>query len=254
MALPVNERDYHDHHYEAEARLFESALFRRVHERVARLFLRSTRAGAAHRVLSLGCGEGSIERLLAPHVGAIVGLDISPVAVAQARAKAAGLANVAFAVSQSVNSFENHGEFDVVAAFGFLHHIDDAAIRGTLRAARRVLKPAGLLYTSDPSRRRLVGLFKGLVRKAYDRYHSPDERELDPEALAALVREAGFEAPAIDYTDYFLGPLAWLAPGVPAGLARALEALDNLALSLPLARRYASSFSLCACSISSSPR
>jgi SAM-dependent methyltransferase len=254
VALPVNERDYHDHHYETEAALFESALFRRVHERVARLFLRSTGAGAAHRVLSLGCGEGSMERLLAPRVGAIVGLDISPVAIAQARAKTAGLGNVAFEISQFGDAFENHGEFDVVAAFGFLHHLDDAAIRDTLRAARRVLKPGGLFYSSDPSRRRLVGLFKGLVRKSYDRYHSPDERELDPAALAALFREAGFEPPVIGYTDYFLGPLAWLAPGVPGGAARALEALDNLALSVPLLRRTASSFSLCACSTSLSPR
>ena len=50
----------------------------------------------------------------------------------------------------------------------------------------------------------------------------------------------------ISYTDYFLGPLAWLAPRTPASLAAALEAMDNLALRVPLLRRYASSFSLCA--------
>ena len=246
----MNERQYHDEHYAAEAALFDTPLFRRVHDRAARQFLRVTRAGASHRILSLGCGEGSIERRLAPHVGAIVGIDISPVAIAQARAKSAGLGNLAFERSDSFAG----GSFDIVAAFAFLHHLDSGAIRDTLREARRVLKPRGLFYSSDPSCRRLVGAFRGLVRKAYDRYHSPDERELDPKDLAAMAIEAGFSIRESGYTDYFLGPLAWLVPATPGVIAALLEALDNVALSVPLARRYASSFYLCASSTSSSAR
>ena len=236
----MNEREYHDRHYAAEAALFDTPLFRRVHDRAAREFLRATRAGRSHRVLSLGCGDGSIERRLAPHVGAIVGVDISPVAIARARIKSAGYTNLSFAENPPA------GPFDIVAAFAFLHHLDDDAIRDTLRSARRLLRPGGLFYSSDPSRRRLIGLFRGLVRRTYERYHSPDERELDPTALAALFAGVGFNRPEMGYCDYFLGPLAWLAPGTPAGLARALEALDNLALRVPLLRRYASSFYLCA--------
>lgn len=241
----MNERDYHDRHYAAEAATIEgSALFERVHDRVARQFLRATGIGRAHKLLSLGCGDGSIERRLAPHVGEVVGTDISSVAIDRARAQAAGLRNLTFVVSEGM---EDLGHFDVVAAFAFLHHLDDTAIRATLLAARRGLRPGGLFYSADPSRRRLVGLFTGLVRRTYDRYHSPDERELDPEALAAAAAEAGFLRPTIRYTDYFLGPLAWLAPGTPRWLAAPLEAIDNLALSIPLARRHASSFSLLAC-------
>jgi len=246
----VNERDYHDEHYAAEAALFETPLFRRVHDRAARQFLRATRAGRSHRILSLGCGEGSIERRLAPHVGAIVGVDISSVAIAQARAKSAGLANLSFEISAEVVP----GEFDIVAAFAFLHHLDDAAIARTLRAARDVLRPGGLLYSSDPSRQRLVGLFRRVVRETYERHHSPDERALEPAALVRMCREAGYSEVTTEYTDYFLGPLAWLAPATPARLAGPLESLDNLALGIPLLRRTASTFSLCACSIPSSPR
>lgn len=246
----MNERDYHDRHYTTEAaRILESPIFRRIHDRAARDFLGCTGTGPTHRMLSLGCGDGSIERRLAPHVGEIVGLDISTAAIEQARAKceAAGLGNLSFVVSESRNrSLEDLGQFDVVAAFAFLHHLDDGTIRDMLLAARKVLRTEGLFYSADPSRRRLIGLFAGLVRKTYDRYHSPDERELDPEALAALAAAAGFSRPAIGYTDYFLGPLAWLAPGTPNWLASALEAMDNLALNVPLARRYASSFSLLA--------
>jgi len=242
----MNERDYHDRHYAAEAAAIEgSALFERVHDRVARQFLRATGIGRAHKLLSLGCGGGSIERRLAPHVGEVVGADISSVAISQARARAqaAGLRNVSFVVSESV---EDLGRYDVIAAFAFLHHLDDTAIYATLLAARRALRPGGLFYSADPSRRRLVAVFAGLVRSTYERYHSPDERELDPGALAVAAAQAGFLRPSIRYTDYFLGPLAWLAPGTPRWLAGALEVIDNFALSVPLVNRYASSFRLLA--------
>lgn len=238
----MNERDYHDQHYAEEAALFTAPLFRRVHARAARQFLRATGAGRAHRVLSLGCGDGSIERLLAPRLGSVLGVDISAVAVEQARARSARFANLAFKTGEGWA----HGPYDAVAAFAFLHHLDDAAIRATLRAARAALRPGGVFYSSDPSSRRLVGLFRGLVRKTYDRYHSPDERELDPDVLAKLLETEGFEKVQVSYTDYGLGPLAWLMPGAPRWLAAPLEGLDNLALAVPLARRYASSFSLCA--------
>lgn len=239
----MNEREYHDAHYEAEARLFDTPLFRRVHARAARQFLRATGAGRAHRVLSLGCGDGSIERLLAPQVGSVVGVDISPVAIAQARAKSAAFHNLSFRTGDGWAD----GPYDIVAAFAFLHHLDDAAIRETLRAARGALRPGGVFYSSDPSSRRAVALFRGLVRAAYERYHSPDERELDPDLLAELAKGAGFPEVKSDYTDFFLGPLAWLMPGTPGALAGALEAADSVALHIPLVRRYASSFSVCAC-------
>jgi SAM-dependent methyltransferase len=246
----VNERDFHDHHYETEAaRIRESPLFSRVHDRCARDFRRSTGIGPAHRMLSLGCGDGSIELRLAPHVGEIVGLDVSPVAIERARAgaKRAGIGNLDFRVSDPDNPrIENLGQFDFVTAFAFLHHLADPMIRETLDAARRTLRPGGVFYSADPSRRRLVGLFVRFVRAAYDRYHSPDERELDPDALLALAIGAGFTGSRIRYVDCFLGPLAWLAPGTPRWLVPILAALDDVALSVPLLRQYASSFSLTA--------
>lgn len=246
----MNERDYHDLHYETEgARIHGSALFERVHDRAARDFLRRTGVGETHRVLSLGCGDGAIERRLAPFVGEVVGLDISPVAVEQARSKSevAGLHNLKFMVADTaLVRLEDLGRFDFISAFAFLHHLGDPEIRSTLLAARKALNPGGAFYSTDPSRRRLIGIFAGFVRSTYDRYHSPDERELDPAALAALATQAGFSRLVIGYADYFLGPLAWLAPGTPRWLAPALGALDDLALSVPLARRYASSFTLLA--------
>jgi SAM-dependent methyltransferase len=243
----MNEREFHDRHYEQEAAAFEqSALFARIHARSVRQFLARTASGPRHRVLSLGCGDGRIERRLAPHVGEVIGVDISPVAVRQARekAQAAGLRNVTFLVAGEAAP-ESWGPFDRIAAFAFLHHLSDGEIRRTLARTRRLLRPGGVFYSADPSRRRLVRLFARLVREAYDRHHSPDERELDPRALERFAVEVGLK-PRLFYSDYFIGPLAWLAPRMPTALCGPLEALDELALRLPFVRRFASSFSMVA--------
>lgn len=245
----MSERGYHDRHYEEEAaRLQAGALFQRVHSRAARRFLKATGCGPGQRVLSLGCGDGSIERHLAPHVGEIVGIDVSPVAIVQARerARAAGLRNLSFTVcDEDEPRFADLGRFDCIAAFAFLHHLDDRQLAHTLAAAKSALQPGGCFYSSDPSTRRLVRLFMPMVRTTYDRYHSPGERELQPERVAAMAQVAGLQ-PAIDYVDFFLGPLAWLAPRTPRWLAGALETVDGLLLGVPVLRRYASSFDLLA--------
>jgi SAM-dependent methyltransferase len=246
----MNEQDFHDHHYESEAgRIRGSAIFAQAYDRSARDFLRSTGIGRSHRVLSLGCGDGAIERRLAPHVGEIVGIDISPVAIsmAQEAATADGLTNLSFVASDAGSlQLEALGQFDCVAAFAFLHHLPEQAITATLAEARKVLRPGGSFYSFDPSTRRLIRLFVGLVRKTYERHHSPDERELDPDRLTALVRGAGFAAPKIDYVDYFFSAVTWLMPGTPGWLGKPLTTFDALVLNVPVARRFASSFSLTA--------
>ena len=57
-----------------------------------------TGAGRQSRVLSLGCGIGDTELLLAPQVGEVVGIDLLPAAIRQARADAArlGIRNARF--------------------------------------------------------------------------------------------------------------------------------------------------------------
>ncbi|MDE3168355.1 MAG: methyltransferase domain-containing protein, partial [Acidobacteriota bacterium] len=57
-----------------------------------------TGAGPRTRVLSLGCGIGDTELLLAPHVAEVLGIDLSPAAIRQARADAArlGIPNARF--------------------------------------------------------------------------------------------------------------------------------------------------------------
>lgn len=53
--------------------------------------------GADIDVLDIGCGIGRIERALAPEVRSMTAIDLSPVMIAEARARCRGLGNVDFA-------------------------------------------------------------------------------------------------------------------------------------------------------------
>jgi SAM-dependent methyltransferase len=243
----MNEQTFHDDFYAEEARLFTTPLFQRIFARSAAAFVGRGGLGRASVVLSLGCGDGHIERKLAPHVARVVAVDISPVGIARARrlAAEAGVGNVEFEVADlsrpGAGAFAS-GSFDAVCAFAFFHHLDDAAIAALLASARRLLKPGGVMYSSDPSTRRLLGLFRGLVKSTYERTHSPDERELDPDAIVRAYQTAGFTDTTLGYFDFMSGPLAWLAPRTPSVLSGPIDRLDRALVRVPGLRRYSSSF------------
>jgi SAM-dependent methyltransferase len=254
----VDEREHHDLFFACDAeRIVSSPLIRVLHQRIAKDFICRAQLHTPSRVLSLGCGDGTIETLLAGSVGEVVGYDVSPVAIAQARARArnAGLANVSFEVADLCEPLRAPIEsFDAVCGFAFLHHLPADGIKNALQLAWRALRPEGVFYSVDPSARRLVRHLSRLVKRSYDRYHSPDERELESEALASLCAQVGFRAPDLWPTDFFVGPLGWLAPGLPEPLARPLDLVDRMLSSLPLLSRLCSSFALMAVKSEPAPR
>jgi hypothetical protein len=88
--------------------------------------------------------------------------------------------------------------------------------------------------------------FVGVVRRIYERHHSPDERELNPRAVAQLCVQAGFLPPQIWPADFFIGPLGWLVPGLPDWVAAPLASLDSSLSAVPILKKFSSSFSLMA--------
>ncbi len=241
----MDERDHHDEFYLREAaRIFDAPLFTEVRRRMAGFLTRYGRSSAGDRVLSLGCGDGRVECLMAPLVGEIVGIELSPVAVelAQARAAHSGAANVRFEVGDIQALAVSPGSFDAVWALGVLHHLREAEVEDLLRRSRAALRPGGIFVSNDPSAGRLVGLFKGLFARAYQAYHSPDERELEAGPLRTLFGRAGFAPVSVHYNDFFLGPLSWLFPQCPASLVFPLAAFESLLLRVPVLHRTASSF------------
>jgi SAM-dependent methyltransferase len=246
------ELEYHEKLYSGFAQAhFARPAVRALRAHMARRILRMTGAGENSRVLSLGCGIGDTELLLAPHVREIVGVDLSAAAIRQARADAErlGIRNVRFETGSEARfatGSEARGRYDAVIAIFFLHHLADAALAELPAKLRECLDPGGVFYSLDPSRDRLSGvvgrkLIPGLMKK----YQTADERELEAAATAGLFRRAGFDVRTEVY-DFGSSPLAGLLPGWRLGY-RAARALDDVLLKSAALRRRGSNFELVAC-------
>jgi SAM-dependent methyltransferase len=228
-------------------RHFAKPAVRELREHMVRRILRVTGAGKTSRVLSLGCGIGDTELVLAPQVASITGIDLSPSAIRQARADAqqAGAANAEF-LEASVGDAPLLGRsFDVSVGIFFLHHIPDQELRATADRILGWLEPGGVFYGLDPSRYRISGAVGSLlVPHLMRRYQTPDERELKPSTVVALFKEAGFAAHA-SYYDFLSTPLAGLFPSWRIGY-RAARLADEGIIRVPLLRALGSNFELLA--------
>ena len=237
------ELEYHEKLYSGFAqRHFARPAVRALRAHMVRRILAVTGAGKGSRVLSLGCGIGDTELLLAPHVGEVTGIDLSPAAVRQARADASarGIRNARFEQGTAAE-----GRFDVAIAIFFLHHLPCAELEALPRQLREQLTPGGVFYSLDPSRRRLSGAVgRLLMPKLMRRYQTEDERELEAEATAALFRTAGWDTRVAMY-DFGSSPLAGLFPGWGAGY-RMARRLDDWLLRVPALKRRGSNFEVIA--------
>lgn len=95
------------------------------------------------RVLDLGCGTGAVlQRFAAPKLGAasLTGLDLSPVMVAQARARGALLGADLRVGTVTALPFET-GQFDHVCCLAMLEFVADLA--PVFAALSRVMAPGG---------------------------------------------------------------------------------------------------------------
>lgn len=244
----MDEREYHDQFYAQHAAdMFYEPVFLESYRRINDFFIKNAVPDGG-RVLSLGCGDGHREIALAPQTKHILGVDVSSAAIASARENAAraGVANAEFQVGDIRTMEFPQGSFDAIWAPAILHHIDDGMIEHLARRSRDWLRPGGVFCSVDPSSKRLVSLFKRLFHDKYEKFHSPDERELDPDALMAVFRAAGYRDIGLRYPDFFLNPLAWLFPKLPVPLVKVASMLDGLLVAAPAINAYSSSFGLLA--------
>lgn len=125
----------------------------RTAENSAGYLLASLRPGLC--LLDIGCGPGTITLDLARRVapGAVVGLDVAPEVVAEARAlldradEGARGVDVSFAVGDVYDLDLPDASFDVVHAHQVLQHLTDPV--AALSEMRRVLRPGGVLAVRD---------------------------------------------------------------------------------------------------------
>jgi SAM-dependent methyltransferase len=213
---------------------------------VARI-LRVTGASSSSSVLSLGCGIGDTELLLAPSVKKIVGLDLSPAGIRQAKldAERAGIANAEFLQGDLESARFPEPSFDIAIAVFFLHHLQDQQLHELVRLLAPLLSSKGVFYSLDPNRYRLSGAIgRLLVPNQMKKYQTPDERQLVPSAIEKFFAGHGFTARYRMY-DFLSTPLAGLFPS--ARLAyRVARLLDNVLVRTPLLNRIGSNFELLA--------
>jgi SAM-dependent methyltransferase len=99
------------------------------------------------RVLDLGCGPGE----LVPFLGdvAYVGVDVSVEYIDQARRRYGD--RVEFRVGDASRLDDDLRDFDLVLAFGVIHHLGDESARALIRAARGALHDGGRFVSVDPT-------------------------------------------------------------------------------------------------------
>jgi len=215
--------------------------------RDARILRAASPGGRLGRVLSIGCGDGQFELMLAPWARSILGIDISPEAIEVAGRGLAGTgaSNVEFRCV-SVADLELADSFDTIVCVAFLHHLPAVALAPFLAFVASHLARDGVLYTQDPS---MHGILRHVGRVVmggrYNTYHSPDERELDPAEVVAAMRAAGFSSITLRYMDTTLIPMLYAAMRGPAPLFYVCAAVDRVWCASPLAR-WASGFSVVA--------
>ena len=153
------------------------------------------RVAPAGRVLDLGCGIGRMTAQLVDRFADVVGVDVSPEMVEQARALHPDVSNLSFVANSGADLkvFEDDA-FDLVFSYSVLPHLPLPVLRSYFAEVNRVLRPGGWFryqFWVGPDAHR----------------HSPNDtlniRVYDHATFAALNREAGFQVHEIEPIDYF---------------------------------------------------
>lgn len=144
---------------------------------------------AGARVLELGCGRADQTRRIAQTFPdcQVLALEVDEIQHAL-NLRIADLPNVRFGLAGAQDIPAEDDSFDIVLMFKSLHHVPGELLAPALREIRRVLRPGGLLYVSEPV---FAGAFNEIIRLFHD------EERVRAAAFAALrdAVEAGeFEA------------------------------------------------------------
>ncbi len=152
------------------------------------------RVGADSAVLDLGCGIGRMTARLTGRFREVVGADVSPEMIEQARALHQA-ENLRFVTTSGVDLADfPDGSFDLVFSYSVLPHLPPDVLRANFAEVNRVLRPGGWFryqFWVGPA-----------AHEAADN-DTLNIRVYDHETFNGLNREAGFAVRAVDPIDYF---------------------------------------------------
>lgn len=134
--------------------------------------------------LDVGCGAGALALALAPHVGAVVGIDPVPELLALARERAP--ANATFLEGDGTALAFDDASFDLTGTVRTLHHIARPEV--VLAEMTRVTRPRGHLLVVDQLAP--IDPLEAIAVDRFERARDPSHTRLLPEIDLRQLFEA----------------------------------------------------------------
>jgi len=145
-------------------------------------------------VLELGCGKAEKTRIVAQQAASVLALEVDEIQLARNLA-ITDLPNVHFAHGGAEKIPAADANFDIVLMFKSLHHVPAGLMDSVFAEIRRVLKPGGVAYISEP-------VYAGDFNEILKLFH--DERAVREAAFAAEQRAVAAGLLALVTQRFFL--------------------------------------------------
>lgn len=180
------------------------------------------------RILEYGCGLGSYAFFLAKKGSEVTGIDISKVAIEQAKAKAIEedmVDKTTFLVMDAEATDFADESFDIICGTGILHHLD---LNVAVKELARVLKPGGKAIFIEPlGYNPAINLYRAMTPNM----RTPDEHPLLRKDLA--LTKCYFQKVETEFF-HLLSLLAIPFRNTPKfhGLVRLLDKVDAMIFKL----------------------
>jgi ubiquinone/menaquinone biosynthesis C-methylase UbiE len=158
------------------------------------------------RALDSGTGSGALAFALAPHVREVVGVDLVPELLDQARKRAERVPNASFVEGDATKLPFEYGSFDLAGSLRTLHHIPRPEL--AMAELARVTRPGGRLLVVDQiaSVDPLAALELNRFERARDPSHVRALADVDLRGLfesnSLVVLKAEFESEVRDLDAY----------------------------------------------------
>ncbi|HZF15732.1 MAG TPA: methyltransferase domain-containing protein [Steroidobacteraceae bacterium] len=233
----ARERDFHNRRFADDSE--RTRRTQRFYDAIAYGFLlykrRVQEESAGRSLLECGCGTDGLAFDMAASAQAVVGIDISEVAIAEADRIAAErrLPNVRFQLDNAEATSFAAAYFDVIAGSGIVHHLD---IARSMHEFRRLLKEGGTAIFAEPLGHNPVLRW---YRRRTPELRSVDEHPLLMSDLRAMARP--FTSIRVTYFGLLAPLLGFVpqSPGPASGLTRIVWWLDRQLCRIPLLNRLA---------------
>jgi SAM-dependent methyltransferase len=148
-------------------------------------------------ILELGCGKAEKTRIVAEKAASVLALEVDEIQLAKNLA-ITDLHNVRFARGGAENIPADDSNFDIVLMFKSLHHVPGELMDSVFLEIRRVLKPGGVAYISEP-------VYAGDFNQILKLFH--DEKAVREAAFAAETRAVTSGRLTLVTQRFFLQPM-----------------------------------------------